>query len=95
VLTIQTAASTTTASKGSAWPLTAPALALIGLFFLPGKRRRRWLALGILLVASLGALTILSGCGGGFSLPQVPYTITVTGTSGNITQTTTVQLTLQ
>jgi hypothetical protein len=94
VLTIQTSA-LTAANSGSSWPLAAPALALIGLFFVPGKRRRRWLALGVLLIGSLGALTALSGCGGGFSLPAHSYTVTVTGTSGADIQTTTVQLTVE
>jgi hypothetical protein len=100
-LTIQTASTTAArgASTGIQWPLAAPALALIVLF-LPGKRRRRWLTLGVLLVASLGALTALSGCGGGFALPgaaSTTYPIQVTGTSagGADVQTTTVQLTVQ
>jgi uncharacterized repeat protein (TIGR02543 family) len=95
-LTVQTAAPTTTASaKRFGWPLAAPALALIGIF-LPGKRRRRWIALGVLLVASLGAVSALTGCGGGFALANASnYTVTVTGTSGAFVQTTTVQLTVQ
>jgi len=98
-LTIQTSAlAGTKNAAASPWPLAAPALAAIGLFFVPGKRRRRWLALGVLLFVSLGALTALSGCGGGFALPGSPaqsYTITVAGTSGSDQQTTTVQLTVQ
>jgi hypothetical protein len=44
----------------------------------------------------LGALTALTGCGGGFGLKtSTNYSITVTGTSGAIQQTTTVQLTVQ
>jgi hypothetical protein len=99
LLTIQTAAQVASnASAGLAWPLAAPALAFIGIFFVPGKRRRRWITLGALLIASLGALSALSGCGGGFSGHQsaaTNYTITVTGTSGTTVQTTTVQLTVQ
>jgi sugar lactone lactonase YvrE len=97
MLTIQTAAQTA-AAKSSSWPLAAPALALIGLFFVPGKRRRRWLTLGVLLLGSLGALTALSGCGGGFWLSTSKgYTVTVNGanTSGVVVSTTTVQLTVQ
>jgi hypothetical protein len=98
-LTIQTAAQTASA-KSSVWPLAAPALGLIGLFFVPGKRRRRWLTLAVLLIASLGALTALSACGGGFQLPgsaATPHTITVNGanSSGAIVSSTTVQLTVQ
>jgi hypothetical protein len=72
-------------------------LAALGLFFIPGKRRRRWITLGMLLVGSLGTLTALSGCGGGFSFvkPSQTYTLTITGTSGNDTHSTTVQLTVQ
>jgi hypothetical protein len=97
-LTIQTAAPITTAdARGSGWKLAAPALALIGLFFVPGKRRRRWITLGVLLIASLSAITALTGCGGGFAIAKSSqtYTITVTGTSGAEVQTTTVQLTVQ
>ena len=99
-LTIQTAAVAAVTERASPWPLAAPALGLIGLFFVPGKRRRRWITLGVLLFASLGAITVLSGCGGGFGLanitpPPTSYTITVTGTSGADLQTTTVQLTVQ
>jgi hypothetical protein len=74
-------------------------LALIGLFFLPVKKRRRWITMALLLFASLGAFTALTGCGGGFGLvrviPPASYTITVTGTSGAEQQITTVQLTVQ
>lgn len=82
---------------GSFWPLAAPILSLIGLFLVPGKRRRRLITLGVLLLASCCALTALSGCGGGFSLARSPqsFTVTVTGTSGALVQTTTVQLTIQ
>jgi len=96
-LTIQTAATTATASNLT-WPLAAPALAALGLFFLPGKRRRRWITLCLLLFASLGALTALSGCGGGFAIPapaNVNYNVTVTATSGSESQTTTIVLTVQ
>jgi len=99
-LTIQTAkpvAALTT--KKSPWPLAAPALALIGFFFLPGKRRRRWITLTILLLASLGTFTALTACGGGFGMtsttPATNYTVTITGTSGTVQQTTTVQLTVE
>ena len=96
-LTVQTGTTTQQTAHNSAWPLAAPALAALGLFFLPGKRRRRWITLGVLLVASLGTLTALSGCGGGFSFvqPSQTYTLTITGTSGNDTHSTTVQLTVQ
>jgi N-acetylneuraminic acid mutarotase len=97
-LTIQTAnpaAALTT--KDSKWPLTASALSLIGMFFLPGKRRRRWITLTILLLASLGAFTALTACGGGFGFTSsaTSYTITITGSSGSVQQTTTVPLTVE
>jgi hypothetical protein len=96
-MTIQTAATTTTADvRDSGWPLAAPALALLVFIFVPGEQRRRWITLGVLLLASLGALT---GCGGGFALPKsstpISYAVTVTGTSGSYVQNTTVQLTVQ
>jgi hypothetical protein len=96
-LTIQTATTTATASNLT-WPLAAPALAALGLFFLPGKKRRRWITLYLLLFASLGALTALSGCGGGFAIPapaNVNYNVTITATSGSESQSTTVVLTVQ
>jgi hypothetical protein len=65
----------------------------------PGKRRRRWITLAVLLLASLTAVAALSGCGGGFGLatvaPPASYNVTVTGTSGADIQTTTVQLTVE
>jgi hypothetical protein len=96
-LSIATGTMTASARSGPWWPLAAPALAIIGLLFLPGKQRRRWITLGLLLFASLGAVTALTACGGGFALtqPAQSYTITVTGTSGTDVQTTTVQLTVQ
>lgn len=96
-LTVQTAATTTQTARNGAWPLAVPALAAVGLFFIPGKRRRRWISLGMLLLASLGAMTALSGCSGGFKFiePAQTYTLTITGTSGTDTHSTTVQLTVE
>ncbi len=97
ILTIQTAEQVAE-KTGRQWPLAAPvALAGFALFFFPGKRRRRWVALGILLFASLGAIASLTGCGGGFPLQgsaATSFDITVTGTSGTEVQITTVQLTV-
>jgi hypothetical protein len=78
-------------------PLAAPVLAFIGFWLVPGKRRRRWIAMAVLLLASFGAATALTGCGGGFSFKQAvqTYTLTIAATSGNDTQTTTVQLTVE
>jgi cyclopropane fatty-acyl-phospholipid synthase-like methyltransferase len=49
------------------------------------------------LVALLGIAASSIGCGGGFTLPSNArtYTITVTGTSGSDTHSTTVTLTVQ
>jgi uncharacterized protein YceK len=51
----------------------------------------------MLLLASLGAMTALSGCSGGFKFtqPSQTYTLTITGTSANDTHSTTVQLTVE
>jgi hypothetical protein len=99
-LTIQTAKPVAALTpKGSPWPLTVPALAFIGFLFLPSKRRRRWITLAVLLLASLATFTALTACGGGFAMtavtPVTNYNITITGTSGSVVQTTTVQLTVE
>jgi hypothetical protein len=96
-LTVQTSSTALQTARNTAWPLAAPVLAAVGLFFIPGKRRRRWITLGMLLLASLGTLTALSGCSGGFKFiqPVQSYTLTITGTSGNDTHTATVQLTVE
>ena len=81
-----------------AWPNSAlPALALLALFFVPRKQRRRWTALGLLLFASLAGVATLTGCGGGFNLIPTAktYTVTVTASIGSVQQTTNVQLTVQ
>jgi hypothetical protein len=97
-LTIQTTATSSALTKrGSLWPIAAPTLALIGIFFLPGKRRRSWITLAVLMLTLLGAFTALTACGGGFGMgtSATSYTITVTGTSGSVQQSTTVQLTVE
>jgi ABC-type transporter Mla subunit MlaD len=65
------------------------------------RRRRRAQALRAAftvfgLVCSFGLVT-LTGCGSGngFATPSNTYTITVNGTSGAITHTTKIQLTVQ
>jgi hypothetical protein len=70
-------------------------LAVLVLLFLPGKRRRRKIWLGLMLMVSFGAVTVLSGCGAGFALPgpgSTTYNITVTAVGGSVQQTTTLQL---
>jgi hypothetical protein len=97
--TVQTANSQTALSRSSFWPTTTAALAL--LILVPFRRwRRAWKGKLLLLVAGLASLAgaaSLMGCGGGFALPLQPqtYTITITGTSGTDTHSTTVQLTVQ
>ena len=74
------------------------AMALLLLPF-TSLRRSRLRSARILLVLTLmlTSLGVLTGCGSGgyFSQPQQTYTITVTGTSGNLTHATTVTLTVQ
>jgi sugar lactone lactonase YvrE len=58
-------------------------------------RRGRWLLLA-LIALSLLPMMALAGCGGGyFGPPPQTYTITVTGSSGSLTTSTTVSLTVQ
>jgi trimeric autotransporter adhesin len=89
-------------SQGGRWPVIPSTLALACCGALAGFRRKhrdrfaRCLAL-LLLLVSLGAATFgLMGCGAGFAQSQPKtYTITVTGTSGASTASTTVQLTVE
>jgi sugar lactone lactonase YvrE len=97
-LAVQTTTTQLAQSKSNVWPLATPALAL--LILLPFRRWRRvWSGRLMLLLAglaSLGATAALTGCGGGFALKvSQSYTLTVTGTSGADTHSTTVQLTVQ
>lgn len=92
-----TTATTAGLVRSDLWPITTPALAL--LFMLPFRRwRRAWRGKLLLLVAALVSLTgaaSLMGCGGGFGLKtSQTYTLTITGTSGTDTHSTTVQLTV-
>jgi hypothetical protein len=103
-LTIQTAVASAEAQR-SLWPMAAPVLALI--LFVPFRRwRKAWpskLLLLVAAVASLAGAVSLMGCGGGFALLQATqptqtpksYVLTITGTSGSDTHSTTVQLTVQ
>jgi hypothetical protein len=68
-------------------------LGLLGMVFLiPGKRRKAPLTILTLLV--LSGLTFTLGCGGSNGTPKGTFMITVSGTAGNVTQTTTFSLTV-
>jgi subtilase family serine protease len=102
-LTVSTAAATSALNRAKKlfWPSTGgTALALVFLFGIP-KKRRNWLAmLGLLVlfvsVAGAGCGSSISGGGGSSSsnpgTTAGSYTVTVTGVSGSITQTTQVTL---
>jgi len=97
-LTIQTASTTAAmAGSGTGWPLALATLPFVGLFLAIGKRRRRWITFAVLLLASLGAVSAITGCEGGFSFAHKSqsYSVTITGTSGAEQQSTVVQLTVQ
>ena len=93
-LTIHTSA-TVASSTSSAWPLATPVLALVGLLFIPAKRRKRWASLAAMMVISLSALTALSGCGAPALPPVKSYNVTITATIGTVQQTCTVKLEVQ
>jgi hypothetical protein len=104
-MTVQTAAYNALLAPASStrWPIPSLALMFGGAWALFRRKHRerfaRLLTL-MLLLGGLGAATMgLMGCGGGFDKNTLPpaktYTIIVTGTSGEQTQTTTVQLTVE
>jgi hypothetical protein len=97
LLTVQTAAPMAHLERsGADWPLTAATLPLLGLL-IARARRRRWIALCVLMLASVAIASSLDGCtgnSGSNSSPQT-YTITVSGVSGTEQQTATLQLTVQ
>jgi hypothetical protein len=97
VLTVQTVR-TAAASFATGWG----ALTLLLLPLAASRRMRRFLRRGPLLsiawaLLSCGVLAGLMGCGAGglFGNPQRSYTITVTGTAGAVSHSTTVTLTVQ
>jgi ABC-type transporter Mla subunit MlaD len=63
-----------------------------------GRRLKRAVSLLLLLGAGLVVAAGLSGCGsasGFFGQQQTTYTVTVTGTSGTLSHSTTVTLTVE
>ncbi|MGO8935443.1 MAG: SBBP repeat-containing protein [Terracidiphilus sp.] len=105
-LTVTTTAATTGAlvrprSLGSPWYAAGgTALACLLFFGIPAGRRRWWSMLGMFVLLALltGGLVSCgsksSGSSGNSGTTPGSYTITVTGSSGSITQTTTVTLTV-
>ncbi len=82
------------------WMKTVGGVSFAGLFFLslPGKRRKLRGVWTMLLIVGLGlsAITTLTGCGGD-KYPGTPVansTLTITATSGSVSQSTTVALTV-
>jgi hypothetical protein len=104
VLSIQTSSGLALLNSESRRQNSLPMLALLAgvpLLGLAGRLRRlsrpigRCIFLGLAVLATLPIVAI-SGCGGGyFGPPPQTYTVTVTGTSGSLQETTTVTLTVQ
>ena len=104
-LTVTTTAATTAmltrpGTRGSPWFAGGAVLACGLLFVIPASRRRWRSLLGMMVLLALIAGGVMS-CGGGSKTTKTiagttagSYTITVTGTSGAATQTTTVNLTV-
>jgi hypothetical protein len=70
------------------------------LLILPFRRRKRFSSLLACLGLLLFSVVSLTACGGGFALPKTAispttYTVTVTGTSGTLQHSTTVQITVR
>jgi hypothetical protein len=104
-LTFQVPSETASAHDADAPLRRLPAM-LWGILLLPfagklrraGKRMGRTISLLLLLATSAAAMTALSGCGptnGFFGQPQKTYIVTVTVTTGTLSHSTNVTLTVQ
>jgi hypothetical protein len=69
-------------------------MGLIGMIVVATPKKRRKAAV-LLTFVVLGALVLLAGCGGGGGAKFGPIPVTVTATSGSITQSATFNLTIQ
>jgi hypothetical protein len=79
-------------------PPTVTLAALLPLLLWKRRRVAIRTRLALFALAALlgGGVSSLSGCGAsGFTLPAVAYTVTLTATSGSITHSTNVTLTVQ
>ncbi|MGA7339240.1 MAG: Ig-like domain repeat protein, partial [Terracidiphilus sp.] len=102
VMTLSTTAASSSMNKPLKlfWPSTGGTVLAVVFFFVLPKRRRNWLVMILLLVGFVSGAAIGCGGGGGTTTTTIPgttagtYTVTVTGTSGNITMTTPVTLTV-
>jgi hypothetical protein len=82
-------------------PSAGALFACLLLLLMPTKKRRAKLAFGLLVFALLSAALV--ACGGGTSTPPPPsggtptgtYTVTVTGTNGNLTSSVLIPVTVQ
>ena len=88
--------------QGARWPLMAVALLLLpfaGKLRRAGRKLSRMLSIVLLLAAGLMTAAAVSGCGGTpsgyFGQAQTTSTITVTGTSGSLSHSATVSLTVE
>jgi len=88
-------ASLTPATKlGAKVPLSLAALLLP---LIAWRRGRKQITLLVLLLAGFAGFSTMTGCGSGgyFAQPPVSYTVTITATGGGLTESETINLTVQ